>query len=362
MILALGLILQTALAALPPPLPLVCTPTLPFSGCFNDSFSRTFPHMASNGGPADPFGSNATLETCAYLCATANPPFPFAAIENGAQCFCTNSAGVADAEARGLRRPDGDCAATPCRGNPLAGCGGEWRALAYAFTCAPYAPGAMPWLDPAQPAPARVADLVGRLTAAGPAALVAQLTQNGADVYHGGLQLPRYIVSQECLAGFDGGDIYIAPPVPTTPSSGFPQPCNMGSSWDPALVRELASAISDEARAAFTHLGRPSLTCMSPNLNVNRDPRWGRNVESLGEMPGLIATLGVAYVRGVQEGLPENASAAAKYLKIMAVPKHLGACAWGGALPLPAAALPTHTLPSPRNPTPPGRLGGVLQP
>jgi len=156
------------------------------------------------------------------------------------------------------------------------------------------------------------------------AALLAQLTQNGADVYEPGLQLPRYIVSQECLAGYDGGPIYIAPPIPTVPfTSAFPQPVNLGNSWDAALVREVASAISDEARAAWTHLGRPSLTCMSPNLNIARDPRWGRNVESFGEDPSLVAVLGAAYVRGLQEGLPGAVSGG--YLKTFAMPKHLGA-------------------------------------
>ena len=137
----------------------------------------------------------------------------------------------------------------------------------------------------------------------------------------------RYIVSQECLAGFDGGSIFIAPPVATTASSGFPQPVNMGSTWDGPLVREIASAISDEARAAFNHAGRPSLTCMSPNLNVARDPRWGRSLESFGEDPDLIAMLGKAYVDGIQRGRLETdaAAAASGYLKIMAIPKHIGA-------------------------------------
>ena len=83
------------------------------------------------------------------------------------------------------------------------------------------------------------------------------------------------------------------------PSSAFPQPVNMGNSWDKDLVREIASAISDEARAAFNHAARPSLTCMSPNLNVNRDPRWGRNIESFGEDPSLIAAMGKSYIRGI---------------------------------------------------------------
>ena len=254
-------------AALPAPLPLLCVPTSQ-RGCYNDSWSRTFPHMASNGGPGDAFGLNATLETCAYLCHSNSTSWTVAAIENGAQCFCSDAAGVARAEP--LARPSSECD-VPCAGNSLVTCGGTWRVQAYEFSCAPYVAGA--WADASQPVSARVDDLVARLDVT---QLTAQLTQNGADVYAPGAQLPRYIVSQECLAGFDGGDIYIAPPVPSLPSSGFPQPVNLGCTFDAELVREVASAISDEARAAFTHAGRPSLTCMSPNLNVARDPRWGR--------------------------------------------------------------------------------------
>ena len=268
---AVLLAVPLALAHLPPPLPLLCTPTVRH-GCYNDSWTRTFPFMASNGGASDPFGANQTLETCAYLCATAQPPWPAAAIENGGQCFCTDAQGLARA-APNLTAP-GLCS-TPCNGNGLAQCGGEWKAFAYDFACAPYAPEAQPWLNHSLPLPARVADLISRLS---PLGLIGQLLQNGIDYYSQEVQLPRYLVSQECLAGFDGGDIYIAPPVPHVASSGFPQPINMANTWDSELVREIGSAISDEARAAFTHAGRPSLTCMSPNLNVHRDPRWGRNV------------------------------------------------------------------------------------
>ncbi len=263
-------------ALLPPPLPLVCEPTT-VHGCFNDSWTRTFPHMASNGGPGDPFGTNATLETCAYLCATSSPSFSIAAIENGAQCFCTDASGLARAAPN--RTASALCSA-PCAGNPLTQCGGTWKALAYSFACAPYVPAALPWLNASLPLAARVADLVGRLS---PVGLVGQLLQNGVDLYGAGFQLPRYIVSQECLAGFDGGDIYIAPPVVHTPSSGFPQPVNLGNTWDVELVREVASAISDEARAAF-NAGRPSLTCMSPNLNLNREC-VGRKRKGVGQRP-----------------------------------------------------------------------------
>lgn len=258
---------RRAAAALPAPLPLVCLATTQ-RGCYNDSWTRVFPV-----GPLDAFDDNGTLETCAFLCATqpAPGPYPIAAIEDGGQCFCADEAALARAQPN--RTADALCG-TPCNGFPLSTCGGQWHAQAYEFECEAYAPGAMPWQNSSLPIASRVDDLIARLS---DLQLIAQLTQNGADVYARGVQLPRYIVSQECLAGYDGGDIYIAPPVQHTASSGFPQPVNMGNSFDAELVREVASAISDEARAAFHHLGRPSLTCMSPNLNVARDPRWGEH-------------------------------------------------------------------------------------
>ena len=154
--------------------------------------------------------------------------------------------------------------AVPCVGNPFQMCGGAWRLFAFNFTCHAYSPGSQPWQDHTLSPDARVADLVARLS---PPQLVAQLYMNGADIYGPNIQLPRYIPTQECLAGMDGGRIFLAPPVNATPSSAFPQPVNMGNSFDTELVREVAAAISDEARAAFIHAGRPSLTCMSPNLN-----------------------------------------------------------------------------------------------
>jgi hypothetical protein len=235
-------------------------------GCFSDSFTRTFPTIVSYG-PADPFYQNQTLETCAYLCNNLhNGTFNVAAVENGGQCLCSSAANVS-AAAKNLK-PLADCNVS-CHGNPLQRCGGPWRAMAYNFTCMPYKPHGA-WQNSSLPVKNRVHDLVSRMDSE---QLIAQLTQNGADLYSHSFQLPRYIVSQECLAGFDGGSIFLAPQLPSVRSSAFPQPVNMGNSWDADLVRDIASAISDEARAAFNHGGRPSLTCMSPNLNVNRDPR-----------------------------------------------------------------------------------------
>jgi beta-glucosidase len=215
-----------------------------------------------------------------------------------------------------------------CLGNPFQPCGGAFRVLAYQFNCTTYNPPAnQPWLDPSQPTAARVSNLVDLLASSPsyPTSLIAQLVQNGADIYAPNVQLPRYLVSQECLAGYDSGQIYIAPPIVSlNSSSAFPQPAALGCTFDPALVREIASAISDEARAGWRHFDRPSLTCMSPVLNVVRHPGWGRAYESYGEEPSVIGALGSAYIRGLQEGTPGQGGGTS-VLKIFAVPKHLGA-------------------------------------
>lgn len=266
-----------ARGSLPAPLETVCVLDAAL-GCFADSWVRTFPVVASSS-PGQPFHSNMTLETCAYLCHVSTQPgspFSAAALETGNQCYCADTAALHRAAAN--RTSMTDCSdppasgglGVPCAGNPFQMCGGAWRLLAYNYTCHAYRPDRLPWQDHTLPPRQRVADLVKRLS---PAQLAAQLYMNGADIYGENFQLPRYIPTQECLAGMDGGSIFLAPPVATTASSAFPQPVNMGNSWDPELVREIAAAISDEVRAAFNHVGRPSLTCMSPNLNVNRDPR-----------------------------------------------------------------------------------------
>lgn len=69
--------------------------------------------------------------------------------------------------------------------------------------------------------------------------------------------------------------MFLAQNIPTVATSGFPQPVNLGNTFDRDLVRRVANAISDEARAVHHNPPhRSSLTCMSPNLNLARDPRW----------------------------------------------------------------------------------------
>lgn len=102
----------------------------------------------------------------------------------------------------------------------------------------------------------------------------------------------------------------------------FPQPINMACTFNPELVFNIASAISDEARAKFNKAQDmkvygiyAGLTFWSPNVNIFRDPRWGRGMETYGEDPYLTGEMGKAFVNGLQG---DNA----KYLKAAACAKH----------------------------------------
>jgi beta-glucosidase len=87
----------------------------------------------------------------------------------------------------------------------------------------------------------------------------------------------------------------------------FPQAIGMAATWDPATVRSMGAVISSEARAKYNQAQREGnhrifygLTFWSPNINIFRDPRWGRGQETYGEDPYLTSRLGIAFVEGVQ--------------------------------------------------------------
>src|SRR5918912_2046350 len=102
----------------------------------------------------------------------------------------------------------------------------------------------------------------------------------------------------------------------------FPQAVGLGATFDPRLVGRVAEVISTEARAKYHEAQRRGdrsrfrgLTFWSPNINIFRDPRWGRGQETCGEDPYLTGRLGVAFVRGLQGDGP-------RYLQVVATPKH----------------------------------------
>jgi beta-glucosidase len=117
------------------------------------------------------------------------------------------------------------------------------------------------------------------------------------------LHIPAYDYWSECLHG-----------VQTDGATSFPQAIALASTWDPALVESVASAISDEARALHVKIGK-GLTYWAPVINMLRDPRWGRYEESYSEDPWLMARTGVAFVHGLQGHDPT-------FLKVVATPKH----------------------------------------
>ncbi|HUN86551.1 MAG TPA: glycoside hydrolase family 3 C-terminal domain-containing protein [Terracidiphilus sp.] len=98
----------------------------------------------------------------------------------------------------------------------------------------------------------------------------------------------------------------------------FPQAIGMAATWDPAMVHAMGNVISTEARAKYNQAQREDnhriffgLTFWSPNINIFRDPRWGRGQETYGEDPFLTSKMGVAFVEGVQGDDPEHPRAIA---------------------------------------------------
>lgn len=102
----------------------------------------------------------------------------------------------------------------------------------------------------------------------------------------------------------------------------FPQAIGLAASWDPALLQQVGTVVSAEARARFNAVGAnkshgryQGLTLWSPNINIDRDPRWGRGQETYGEDPYLTGQLAIAFVRGIQSDDPSHPRA-------IATPKH----------------------------------------
>jgi beta-glucosidase len=126
------------------------------------------------------------------------------------------------------------------------------------------------------------------------------------------LGVPKYNWWNECLHGVGRAGL----------ATVFPQAIGLAATWDVDLIGQVATAISDEARAKHHEALRrgiheiyAGLTFWTPNINIFRDPRWGRGQETYGECPYLTARLGVAFVEGLQGDDP-------KYLKLVATPKH----------------------------------------
>ncbi len=161
--------------------------------------------------------------------------------------------------------------------------------------------------NPDLPIEKRVDDLVGRMTLE---EKVSQMENSAAAIPR--LDVPAYDWWNEGLHGVARSGA----------ATVFPQAMGMAATWDKTLVRRIGDTISTEARAknadALKHDNHSiyyGLTFWSPNINIFRDPRWGRGQETYGEDPYLTSRLGVAFVKGMQGDDP-------KYFKVIATPKH----------------------------------------
>ena len=170
----------------------------------------------------------------------------------------------------------------------------------------------IPAWDPARAVDERVRDLIGRMTLA---EKVGQMVNEAPAI--GRLGIPAYDWWSEGLHGVGRAGI----------ATVFPQAIGLAAAFDEPFLRRVATAISDEARAKhqdFVRRGKrgryQGLTYFSPNVNLYRDPRWGRGQETYGEDPYLTGRLGVAFIEGMQ-GM-EPGAPPPKYLKLVATAKH----------------------------------------
>ena len=165
----------------------------------------------------------------------------------------------------------------------------------------------LPYKNPNLPIETRVNDLVSRMTLE---EKVLQM-QNGAPAIER-LDIPAYDWWNEALHGVARAGT----------ATVFPQAIGLAATWDTKLMYNVADVISTEARAKHhefirhnQHARYEGLTFWSPNINIFRDPRWGRGQETYGEDPYLTARLGVQFVKGLQGNDP-------RYFKVIATPKH----------------------------------------
>ncbi|MGH9734996.1 MAG: glycoside hydrolase family 3 C-terminal domain-containing protein [Candidatus Acidiferrales bacterium] len=184
-------------------------------------------------------------------------------------------------------------------------------ASVYAQANSPDKSAVPPWKNPSVPIAQRVNDLISQMTLE---EKISQLTHVAAGIPR--LGVPAYNWWNEGLHGVGRAGY----------ATVFPQAIGMAATFDEPLMHEVATVISTEFRAKYyanLHADGSSdwyhgLTVWSPNINIFRDPRWGRGQETYGEDPYLTSRMAVAFITGLQGDNP-------KYLKVLATAKHFDA-------------------------------------
>jgi len=164
-----------------------------------------------------------------------------------------------------------------------------------------------PWLNPSLSIDQRVKDLLSNMTLE---EKVQQMMYNAPAIPR--LHIPEYNWWNEALHGVGRSGR----------ATVFPQAIGMAATFNESLLLRVSTAISDEARAMYNaavkkgyRMQYGGLSFWTPNINIFRDPRWGRGQETYGEDPYLTARMGVAFVKGLQGNDP-------RYLKVAACAKH----------------------------------------
>lgn len=175
----------------------------------------------------------------------------------------------------------------------------------------------LPFCNASLTTAARVEDLLSRIPLEDKGTLLTARASPKGNI--DSIGLPEYNWGANCVHG-------VQSTCGTNCPTSFPNPVNLGATFDPDIVFEMAQVIGWELRALWLegatenykggpHLG---LDCWSPNININRDPRWGRNVETPSEDPLVNSKYGVAYTRGLQEGKREDP----RFLQAVVTLKH----------------------------------------
>ena len=204
---------------------------------------------------------------------------------------CSRLYAAADKKASGDPIPSVDCASPPQSG--------------------------MPFCNPSLSFMERAKDLVSRLTKE---EMMDQTSTIAPAIPRLGIK--DYNWRSNCLHGWTASGGHWSTDLKWTV---FPAPIGLGATFNPQLVLKVGQVTSDEGRALHNEMMAANngssteaagLNCFSPNVNLFRDPRWGRGEETFGEDPYLVSVIGAAYTRGLQEG--DNK----KYLKVAACAKH----------------------------------------
>ena len=164
----------------------------------------------------------------------------------------------------------------------------------------------LPYMDPSLSVNERVSDLLKRMTIE---EKITQLVNQSRPVPR--LRIPAYDWWSESLHG-----------VATNGTTEFPEPVGLAATFDTKAIYEMATDIGIEGRIKHAQAVRAGhsnifegLDFWAPNINIFRDPRWGRGQETYGEDPFLTAKMGVAFVKGMQGDDP-------KYYRVISTPKH----------------------------------------